>query len=1320
MDDNIVSLNSPPLEVTNSPTMSSIPPIESSEFFIAGIVLEYKPNTTVHDPPDDLNLVVFDRHQEMGAGLPLERMSATLWRYDELVKMPECGEELIMIAFWESESEGRTVVYHSITREDTGSSREFIADIDTPTFTVKFDVCTIVGIEPLDDHDEASQEMLDDYDPEAAQSESPDDDFTGMLPLLTDVGMLLSRRFEHTGDLADISKAISVENRLVARTPKGDPNLPGRLINLGISFLTCFECTRDLSDISGSISARERAVDLTPEGGEDMPSLLTVLGASYMSRFSLTQDLLDLSKAISAQEKAVQLQSDDDEILPYTLNDLGESLMRRFEHEGNLRDISEAILQQERGVRLTPGGDETLPGRLSNLGSSYLCRFERKGVVSDISKAVSLHQKAVDLTFAGHKDRPILLNTLGTSLMLRFERTGNRLDIEDATSALTEALRLVPEGHELAPKVCNNLGMALWGSFKHTGNISNISMAISCHQKAVSLISAPERPNSLNNLGISFRQRFEESGDLLDICEAITVLQESISLTEEQNPKMPTRLNNLATAFLVKSEHTGELADISNAIVTQQRAIHLIPEDHAAMPVLLNTLGTSLSGRFEHTKDLKDISDSISAHKRAVDSTSKDNTNLPVWLTNLGVAFKLRFEQTADPEDISKSISALKQAVNLTPDSHPYLPSFLFNLGKSLILRFKSTKDGDTISEAISAQKRAIQCTPVHHALMPSLLTSLADSFLSRFEQRGDHSDLEEAISNYRQSANGISGPPSIRLIAAKQWATWALKVNPSEPEVMAAFSTAIRLASQVAGLEQTIRIRHLNLFLNISDLSTTAAAAALLFGRHETAVEWLEQGRCLVWSQINNLRTPLGDLRDHDSVLADDFSVVSRALEKSGSRTESRIPDIEDSMRNKMSLQDEVKKHIELARRWEELLHEIRSIKGFHYFLQPPSISSLLEGVPKTGSVIIINAHATRSDAIALLPGVESAIHIPLHNLSYARSNDWKGLLNQTRSREDEEVELRKPRPVRPKRQILRKILSELWFYIVKPVLTKLDISSHTAHHSRIWWCSTGPLAFLPIHAAGIYGQDKEHSECLSDFAVSSYTPTVTALIEQVIKKPTTESATTSSFLLIGQPIAQAPLRPIPGTATEIEAIWKVLSSHGVHAIRVENEAATVVRVRDDMGIHNSIHLACHGIQHTSQPLQSGFAMRDGWLELSDIIKIQNPHADLAFLSACQTSTGDEELPEEAVHLAGGMLVAGYRGVVATMWSINDEKAVGIAKDFYSNLLSHSPESGKWEGTMSVHAAYALHHASERMRERLGDSEHALHAWVPYVHFGI
>ncbi|KAJ6529941.1 hypothetical protein DFH09DRAFT_934658, partial [Mycena vulgaris] len=41
--------------------------------------------------------------------------------------------------------------------------------------------------------------------------------------------------------------------------------------------------------------------------------------------------------------------------------------------------------------------------------------------------------------------------------------------------------------------------------------------------------------------------------------------------------------------------------------------------------------------------------------------------------------------------------------------------------------------------------------------------------------------------------------------------------------------------------------------------------------------------------------------------------------------------------------------------------------------------------------------------------------------------------------------------------------------------------------------------------------------------------------------------------------------------------------------------------------------------------------------------------------LSACQTARGAKGLQEESVHLAAGMLLAGYRGVIATMWSIMD-----------------------------------------------------------------
>lgn len=50
------------------------------------------------------------------------------------------------------------------------------------------------------------------------------------------------------------------------------------------------------------------------------------------------------------------------------------------------------------------------------------------------------------------------------------------------------------------------------------------------------------------------------------------------------------------------------------------------------------------------------------------------------------------------------------------------------------------------------------------------------------------------------------------------------------------------------------------------------------------------------------------------------------------------------------------------------------------------------------------------------------------------------------------------------------------------------------------------------------------------------------------------------------------------------------------------------------------------------------------------------------------QTSAGDKKL---SVHLAGGMLAAGYRGMVATMWSILDQHGPQIAEDLYAHLIT-------------------------------------------------
>ena len=45
--------------------------------------------------------------------------------------------------------------------------------------------------------------------------------------------------------------------------------------------------------------------------------------------------------------------------------------------------------------------------------------------------------------------------------------------------------------------------------------------------------------------------------------------------------------------------------------------------------------------------------------------------------------------------------------------------------------------------------------------------------------------------------------------------------------------------------------------------------------------------------------------------------------------------------------------------------------------------------------------------------------------------------------------------------------------------------------------WCPTGHFTFLPIHAAGnYYDEQLEAIECAADYFISSYTPTVGALL--------------------------------------------------------------------------------------------------------------------------------------------------------------------------------------------------------------------------------
>jgi CHAT domain-containing protein len=155
----------------------------------------------------------------------------------------------------------------------------------------------------------------------------------------------------------------------------------------------------------------------------------------------------------------------------------------------------------------------------------------------------------------------------------------------------------------------------------------------------------------------------------------------------------------------------------------------------------------------------------------------------------------------------------------------------------------------------------------------------------------------------------------------------------------------------------------------------------------------------------------------------------------------------------------------------------------------------------------------------------------------------------------------------------------------------------------------------------------------------------------------------------------------------------------------------ALVDNVVKAMEAHSWVHLACHAVRDPVEPTKSALCLHDGRQELSVIMTKSFPHADFAFLFACQTATGDEKLSQEAVHLAVGLMVAGYRGVIATMWSIKDKDAPIIADHVYSDLFSNAELN-------STKAALALHRAVKLLRQWTGDSDFL--SWVPFIHMGM
>ncbi|TFK32235.1 CHAT domain-containing protein [Crucibulum laeve] len=1167
--------------------------------------------------------------------------------------------------------------------------------------------------------------------------------------LLHDLGNSLRSRFIQTGDLGDIDRAVLLFQNAINAASDQDPSKPLHIEYLGHSLISRFEETGDLSDLEKSISSLQEAVSISSDGDSDMPPRLDGLAGAYMRRFDITGNPQDINESILNLQKAIHLLPDGDSSRAAYLSNLGTCYMGQFHYTGDLSDIDKSVSTLEESIKMMPDGDNAIHGHLTNLGNAFMSRFERTGSLNDIEAAIAAQEKAVSLIPDSHEAKNGYLSNLATTLRGRFERLGDLSDIDRSIALLVTALEITPAKHPKKAGYTSNLARAILRRFQHTGLLEDIDRSIVTIKQSIAI--APNNPSFLNILGSSFLMRFERTGKLEDIDDSISVLNKAVELLPKRHSSTLPLLNNLGSALQSRFELTGSRGDLDKSISALEEVVQILPPIHAGRPAFLGNLGSSylrryvtegtlsdieksismlresveetsnddpnkpirlnnfgnaLLRRFEQLGNVPDIDNAISTHKSAVDLTPHGHTNKPIYLSSLGLSLLSRYIRMVDQHDIDESVIALEKSVDLTQDGDSNKHLVLNNLGNSLRKRFRSTRDLSDLDKSILECERALKLMPDGHAIRSVYLNDLGNSFAERFEVTKYVDDINNAIDSYRMAATCSSTTLArVRVLAAQNWAAHVLK-SPStyQTEVLEAYKVALDLLDQVAWLGQTVSSRYQELS-PFSNIANEAAAAAISLGEFERAVEWLEQGRSVVWNQLHSLQVSLENLELVDSKLADDFIAASKSLANaSNQETVNSFIAMDSSPTS--SLETIAQAHRRLAEDWEVLLAKIRRIKFFEHFLSAKSFVEILHNAPKTSPVVLINVHESRCDALILQAEYGNVLHVPLKEFSFQLAKSLQITLKASliqgnlRTRNAD----RGGRLSRPALNGLEGILSTLWRCVVKPVVDHLHFTVATGRDMpRLWWCATGPLAFLPIHAAGIYGKGSRGSN-INDFCVSSYTPTVATI--SLEKKP----KDFKGIFAVGQ--ADTPGQvALPKTVDELNKIREIFDHTSVTTL--EGSDATIERVLEGLEQHGWVHLACHAVQDLIKPINSAFLLYDGDLTLSKIIQQPFPFADFAFLSACQTSVGDEKLPEEAVHLAAGMISAGYRSVIATMWSIQDDDAPVITKQVYSYLqvsTENAPDSSQ--------AAYALHYAVERLRQEKG--ELAFLSWVPFIHVGM
>jgi CHAT domain-containing protein/tetratricopeptide (TPR) repeat protein len=224
---------------------------------------------------------------------------------------------------------------------------------------------------------------------------------------------------------------------------------------------------------------------------------------------------------------------------------------------------------------------------------------------------------------------------------------------------------------------------------------------------------------------------------------------------------------------------------------------------------------------------------------------------------------------------------------------------------------------------------------------------------------------------------------------------------------------------------------------------------------------------------------------------------------------------------------------------------------------------------------------------------------------------------------------------------------------------------------HSHLLIVPYGAMHVLPFHVLPWHGKPLVSTHRLS------YLPSASSLrFLGIIGK----AVSCGRLLAVGNPVRMAcrpplggvlePQEPLPATAAEAAFVAGIFPQGKA----LVGDKATKPTVTANLQDYSILHFATHGHLSKDAPMLSSLLLADGEaLSVYELMGLRL-NADLVVLSACETGRGHATGGDDVLGLTRGLLAAGARAAVVSLWPVNDVSTALLMGEFYRRVRAGDP----------------------------------------------